>query len=454
MSQEQYSFLQAESELPGLVAQYAKVVVGGLLRKRPQLSIEGVPSPEDTVDWLRRNLTAEGASLVSFLDNVLYEEVSTSRVGVWVDYPEVAGEEETNLKPYPLVWPAESIINWQTSVDVTDRRHKLSRVVLRFYQEVPADDSDLHTDFTEYVKDLHLDEAGLYCINTYKLSRTPTEEKKEARARLPEGEVWELDGESVYPMVHGERLTFIPFWFLNGAIEPIEPILSPLVDREVALYNKMTRRNHLLYTASTFTPVIHSTMSEDDFQKIVSGGLGSWILLHPDDKVSALETPTAALSSLDTSIDHTVNELAKMGIRMLAPESGLQSGVALEIRNSAQTTQLGTLNVKISETMKEVLEFMVWWGTPGSSPDTIDVTFNLSMDFNPTPLGEGWMRMITEWYQERLISRSTWIEIARQNDILPDDYNDDTARVELDEDVFLPPPFDYSPTSEAVPDVE
>src|SRR5690606_35379887 len=96
------------------------------------------------------------------------------------------------------------------------------------------------------------------------------------------------------------------------------------------------------------TPVIMSDMSDKKFDEIVASGLGTWIKLDKDDDAKILDTPTEALEDMDRAISAVIEEMARMGIRMLSPETGEQSGVALEIRNAAQTAQLGTLNVKVS----------------------------------------------------------------------------------------------------------
>jgi hypothetical protein len=98
----------------------------------------------------------------------------------------------------------------------------------------------------------------------------------------------------------------IPAWPLNGSIDALEPMLSPIIDKELSLYNKLSRRNHLLYGASTYTPVIVSDMSDDDFQNIVDSGLGTWIRLRQGDDAKVLETPTAALQDMDRAIAATI----------------------------------------------------------------------------------------------------------------------------------------------------
>jgi hypothetical protein len=234
-------------------------------------------------------------------------------------------------------------------------------------------------------------------------------------------------------MSNGERLKIIPAWPLNGSIEALEPMLSPIIDKELSLYNKLSRRNHLLYGAATYTPVIISDMSDEDFENIVDGGLGTWIRLRQGDAAQVLETPTAALQDMDRAIAAAIEEMAKLGIRMLSPESA-QSGIALEIRNAAQTAQLGTLNNKVSATMSQIITFMINWRY-GSDLKPSDIQFSLSADFNPIPLGADWLRLATEWYQGGLIPRSVWLVILKQNDVIPPDYDDELGKLEITADM-------------------
>jgi hypothetical protein len=63
-----------------------------------------------------------------------------------------------------------------------------------------------------------------------------------------------------------------------------------------------------------------------------------------------------------------------------------------------------------------------------------DIEFNLSNDFSPSVAGDQAMRLVTEWYQSGLIGRSTFISVAKFNDFLPADYNDEEAIEEIQTD--------------------
>lgn len=447
MSQQQYAFYRSEGELPGLVAQYASVILGGLLRKPVSIELPDNVFPEGTEDWLRTKFGSDGTSLHSFLDDAIWEELQTSRAWCLVDYPKVPNsdlltqEELDNLAPYVMLIQAENVINWRKSFNPKTNKQQLSSLLFRYYSE-DYTNNQFHPDYVDTVTHYWLDESNLLVVDTY--VRKDTNET----LNVINGAVsnsYHTNGTSAdwvlqnteYPLMHGERLDFIPAYPLNGQIDPVEPILQPLIDREIALYNKISRRNHLLYGAATYTPVVMSDMTDDEFDDLVNAGLGSWIKLRAGDDVKALETPTSSLKDMETSIQNTIEEMAKMGIRMLAPEGGSNtSGVSLEIRNAAQTAQLGLLNTKISEVITQIIIVMLKWKYNIDIP-TKDVKFTLSADFNPTPVGADWMRLITEWYQQGIIPRSTFIAIAKFNDVLPADYNDEDGVAEIQSDPLV-----------------
>jgi hypothetical protein len=434
MSTAQYAFYRAEAELPGITAQFARMLVGGLLRKKPILRVP-TGFPEKAQSWLVNELGQDESTLVSFLDDLLWEEIQTSRAWVYVDHPQVldaddmSPEERELLKPYPVIWEAEFVINWRVSRD-TFGRSVLDRVVTKGYVE-KFDENEFHADYVETVWVHELDEAGHYRIRVFeredKTQEVPIVNNN--MAVVHDGKVF-VEGDPIENIrVNGEPLDFIPAWPLNGAVEPIEPVLLPIVDKEVALYNKISRRNHLLYGAATYTPWIKSDMTDDEFDKAVEQGLGTWMRLQKDDEIGVLKAPSDALSDMDRSIVSSIEEMAKLGIRMLSPETA-QSGVALQLRNASQTAQLGSLNNRVSSTMKQVFALLLNWRYDKEvSPS--DIEFNMTEDFDQTPLGADWLRLATEWYQEGLIPRSVWLNILKRNDMIEPEYDDEMGLKEI-----------------------
>jgi hypothetical protein len=451
MSWDQYTFYKAEAELPGLCSQYSRVLVGGLLRKSPQLGLpEGVE--EDALEWLTHDFTGDGRGLVGFLDEALREEVTTSRAWVAVSFPyvpeglELTPAQQKELKPFPVLFKAESVINWKEGINPLTRRKQLTRVIIRQLVEKPDVDNEFHDKLVDTVMVHEITPAGIYQIRTYEFVAQSTRDDAQVIAgeyrenyKVENGnESWELVATDI-PLSNGEPLPSLPIFPLNGTVQPTEPLLMPLINREIALYNKISRRNHLMYGAATYTPVVSSDMNDEEFEEVVAAGLGSWLKVRDGESIDVLDTPTNALKDMDRAIDSATVEMGRMGIRMLTPDVRDQSGVALEIRNAGQTAQLGTLNVKVSNVMARIIATMLNWRY-GSDYESNEINFELSADFNPAPLGADWLRLVTEWYDAGMVPRSLFIDIMKANDIIPPNYDDEAAKTEIMEDELITGP--------------
>ena len=443
MSQEQYQWYLAEAEWPGYSQQFARTLIGGLLRKNPRLVLPE-DAPEEAQEWLMNNFTGNDRSLVSFLDEALWEELTTSRAWVCVNYP-VTDEEEFSpeeLEPYPILLNGESIINWSEGLHPVTLSNTIDRLIVRFHVAQQDPENEFHDRYVDTVFDHYITAEGIYKIDTYERQDndasddTPVISGNILQNYVSSSEAWELVSEEI-PLRNGEPLQEIPIFPLNGRTEPEEPMLTNLINREVGLYNRISRRNHLLYGSASYTPVIRAdALADEDKQAIVSAGLGSWIFLGSQDSADILSAPTDALQDLDRAIEQTIEEMARLGMRILAPERGSTaetSGVALEIRNAAQTSQLATLNAKISESFRSIIAMMVNWRY-NTEYEPSDIEFEMSQDFSPVPTGADFMRLVTEWYQGGLIPRSVFLDVVKQNDLIPDDYDDEEGQAEIEAD--------------------
>lgn len=433
MSQAQYDFYRAEAELPGLVGQYARALVGGLLRKPPQFKLPEVLDNEENRTWLNNSFGAEGQSLMSFLDAALDEEMQTSRA--WVLIETNPGTNAAEVKPFAVKLPAESIINWRK-----DEKQQLVKLTIRYYSETFEQDNPHHPVYLDTVSDYNI-VNGLLEVTKYQRQLKTTEP---GTPNIADGGEWEVKG-TIYPVVRDQRMTFIPARPLNGSVEIVAPLNQTLVNREISLYNKVSRRNHLLYGACTYTPVISGNFaSADDFQnQVVDKGLGSWLNIPEGGSASVLATPTAAIKDINQSIEMNIADMARMGIRMLTPDgTPAESGVAIEIKNASQLSQLGLLNTKVSKTMEILISMMLFMKHEITFEDAQEQTsFTLSEDFSPAPIGADWMRLITEWYDSRKIPRSVFLSMAKINDLIPADYDDEQGQAEIEADPLIMDPM-------------
>ena len=304
-----------------------------------------------------------------------------------------------------------------------------------------------HPNFVDTVQIHRLDNEGLYYIETY------TNSNADNVTTFIDGQVlqnyssvnqdeWTLQNTNTNILINGERIDFIPFVPLNGSIDIVDPSFTPVVDREVALYNKISRRNHLLYLSATYTPVVSSdTLSESEKTELARQGLGTWMFVGKEDRIQTLATPTHSLTDMETAIKGAYEELTRIGVKMLSlePANADSSGVALQIRNAAQNAQIATLNAKVSDSIKKVILIMLRWKTGMEIPAS-EVRYNLSSDFNKLTTSTETIRLISEWYQSGIIPRTLFVEIMKNNDVLPSDYEDLSAVEEINSDELVMSP--------------
>ncbi|AEI71210.1 hypothetical protein [EBPR siphovirus 1] len=439
MSEAQYAFLKLEAELPCVTASFAKILVESLLRKRPTLEL----SDSEHQNWILDEFGQDGLPIEATLSDVLQEELATGRAWVFVEHPAVdaaqldalSEEERRAIRPYPVIRQAEEVINWNYTSDARGRR-QLTFVLIRSWESTYAI-GNVHPTVRQVLWHHYLNAEGNYAVGRWvgaAMDTLPTSAGRVEPASETSG--FEFAGE-VPVLVKGEPLRYIPAWPLSGKTELSLPPLMPLIQKEIGLYNKMTRRNHLLYNASTFTPVIISDLSDTEFDKVVGGGLGTWIKLPSDSKIDSLKTPTEALRDYETAISNGLLEMARLGVRMLSPETA-QSGVALEIRNASQTAQLGALNGSVSSTWRQVIRCMVHWYT-GKEPALEDVKFSLSADYLSSDRDANALRLVTEWYENGHIPRDVWVTMLRENNFLPDGYDDAEGLSRIRVKTAIPP---------------
>lgn len=417
MSQAQYNFYLAEAELPGISSQFYKILIGSLLKTAPDLGLPDSVS-EEGKDWLQHQFGQDNSSFQLFLKEALEEELATSRAWVFVDRPKVTNPSEKDtielqkLRPFPVLWKAEEIINWTEALSV-DGYKTLTQVILKQFKETTNPDDEFKKDVTEVYVVHELDASGFYQVRIFEKEKN--------------GE-WKINifTEILYNNV---RLEFIPAWPLNGQISVQEPALNTFVNKEISLYNKTTRRNHLLYGAATFTPYLATNMGAEAFDEIVNQGLGTWFKINHEDKVGILETPTDALQDYDRAILAGMDEMARLGIRLLTPEVA-QSGVALEIRNAAQTSQIGFLGQLLNIMFSRIFAFMLNWRYNLGITEK-DIALKVNVNFAQQAATVQWAELVTAWYENGLIPRSLWLSVIKTSEILPADYDDARGQEEI-----------------------
>ena len=86
-----------------------------------------------------------------------------------MDFPRTEGLSEDQLAylaPYPVIWKAEDIINYQTVRHPITGRPTLSRVVFRYISHRYTEENPFHPHYVPTVADHYLGEEG-YQVDFY-----------------------------------------------------------------------------------------------------------------------------------------------------------------------------------------------------------------------------------------------------------------------------------------------
>ena len=410
MTPAQYDLYKSEARLLGFSSEFVKQSVGAMLRKEPEVQF---PDDKDgaSVDWIRNRFTGDDKSLISFLDGAIPDQMQTGNTYVWVDYDDV------KERPVPVLIKGESVINWRIGDHPVTGKGGLMMLAVRTAEEITGE-NQFHPDKKDVVRVHSIDGAGEYVLHRY--------EENEA------GEWVVVDEQK--PLKGGVPLAFIPVEPLSGRVGITTPFMQTFVNGEVGHYNMNSRRNHLYFASSTFTPVITGVKKDTDRKAIARRGLGNIIFLDEGATASTLSTPTDQLKDLEAAIATEVANLAKLGNRALSPEaSSRESGVSLDIRNSASSTTLAAFSRRLASSMRKIVTLMVNWRN-GTDIDESKVVLTLSTNFSSPSAGEPAVANAIAMFEKDLIPSSVVYRVAKDNDFLPADLDESNLPKEIAED--------------------
>jgi len=408
MEQEKYQFYVSESEFPGFAAEFARLVVNGLTRKEPIMKLGFDDNMNQEIrEWILSDFGEDGMPFLALAARVIDDYLKTDHAWVYVETPDEDGE-----MPRAKYIHSENVVNWQLG-----DKDQLTLLVTRSYVQDPDSRDEFNPEMLPLYT-IHRLKDGIYNFEVLK----------------EDGTSW--DGSvKMGVQYNGKPLDFIPAWPIGGNICPGTSVLQPIIDKDVSLYNKMSRRNHLLYGSTAFTPIVYSDKKAEDINKYTRQGLGRWLHLGKEDKAEHLAMPTEGLKYMQEAISDNIDEMGRMGIRMLSPE-GNQSGVALQLRNASQVAKLGAVQTVISNTFSDIIRFMI------SFRYKIDVAFGqfdlgLSDDFQLQSTSKDILEFFTGLYERSLVPRSEWLRLLHQNGLISDNYDDEKGKLEIAEDEMV-----------------
>ena len=389
---------------------------GMVFRKDPTL--KGSTALTALLDDVNLN----GTSLVALAEQLVEELLTTTRVGVLVDFPQqptqaisVAQAEQLGQRPMMVLYTAESIINWRFTK--LGNRQVLSMVVLEEQREQPTTDDgyEVKTD-TQYRVLRLLD--GVYVQ-----------------------EVWEAGDNGSYvltqritPLMGGAALKAIPFYIfggkgLNMTAKLDVPVLKDLADVNLAHYRNSADYEHGLHRAGLPTPYVTGWRADPSGNNQVTIGPNSMLLLpDPQSTAGYMEFKGDGLKYITTEMQAKEQRMAALGATMLTPEKkAAAAAAALDIKRTGETSVLGGMVEGASNGLTAALKLFAEWAGEASTA----VPVELNLDFTTTVLSAQDIEALVKAWQASAISFDVLIYNLKGGDVVPESMTADDIRDQL-----------------------
>ncbi|MBW1784759.1 MAG: DUF4055 domain-containing protein [Deltaproteobacteria bacterium] len=375
---------------------------GMVFRKDPIIEV-----PE-ALEKLLENVDGNGTPVATFMENLVGEILSLNRVGVLVDFPETpsvrltqAQAEAAGRQPFLAMYRAEGIVNWRTKA--VGNRNVLSMVVLEEIRSTPSSkDKFANVSSTQY-RELFINDEGNYEQNVWIMNKKGTYEVTE----------------KIIPKMNGKALLEIPFIFFGAdstgmRIDP--PLLKDLADVNLGHFRNSADHEHGLHFAGIPTPVLIGYRPNEGDEPIQLGGDTLLIIADAGGDAKYLEFTGQGLDTIKTEMSAKEERMAALGARMLSSEkAGVESGDALTIKRTGETSMLAAVSNNTSLSMETVLKiFAMWAGYPSE-----DIGVKLNTDFVAINMDAN---SITAWlktWQSGGISHGDFVRIIKEGEAIP-----------------------------------
>jgi hypothetical protein len=397
--------------------------VGMLFRKPPVIE---VPT---SLDELLDDVTMSGVSFSNFAQDVTLEDLSISRVGVLVDYPDtsaylneegatitLAQAQALGFRPSMALYKAESIINWR--YEFIANRTILTQVRLSETASINKNEFEVETEERIRVLDLY---NGQY------------------RVRLFKAQNGEKIGWDIFPKINGVPLDEIPFYFIGpdgaGASELSEPVLIDLVDLNIKHYQVSADYEHGCHMTALPTPVISGADGGNmDGQGNVTqptyyiGSTTAW-LLPMGATAEFLEFHGQGLQSLEKNLERKEAQMASIGARMLTPDkAGVEAAETLAMRHSGEHSILSAIAIAVSEGLTKALKMFARF----ANADSNSIKFEINRDFMPFAITPQALTALLSTVQAGKMSPESFFDLLKRGDLVEQDltYEAEQARID------------------------
>lgn len=342
-SQAKYQAYKQRAVFYGAVARTVNALVGAVYRKEPAVAL---PSK---LEYLRKDATGTGMSLVELAINLSIEVMKTGRAGLFVDRPVDGGNA------YITVFDADDILNWAGDF-----------VVLEDEKLVPDEKDKFSMKEVEGFRELTLDQDGNYVVNVWG-----------TKANSKQYEIIQV----IQPLKNGRPLTYIPFTCVSPSGLDFEVDRPPILDMVNVLekhYQLSADYAAALHAVCVPTPYVTGIQSTDDFE--LNLGPDSAIILPTEGcKVGFLEFQGQGIGPVKDAITKLEGMLGALGARMVEATGSktlIETAEGVRTREAVATAILGSIIASVEAALEKCLRWIADW----DSIDTSEISVKLNRE--------------------------------------------------------------------------
>lgn len=415
MDKDEYEAYKSRAEWFNATGRTLEGLHGMMFRKPPDIAID------DALSQLLENVDGEGTAFEHFANDVTWDCAITGFGGVLVGAPYSEGvsrlaAEEGGLLPYMTFYNAERIINRHFAT--IGRRRTLDLVVLAETEEVKTAPYTYDTRIRHRVCELDAD--GYYMQTVY----------DENEAVLSQ----------VYPLKYGQRMHYIPFFFMPNN-KPYTPMMKSIADVNMAWYRKSADIENGAHWTGVPTPYSIGYVPEakvDEAGHEVAAEVmklgGSNFLYFPEGcSVGFLEFAGAGLARLAEMMKADEDRMAILGARIISAErNGVEAAETARIHRAGENSVLATFAREMSSGLTSALREYIEWCTGKDAADDVHIAINT--DYDAAGMSSGELTALVSCWQAGGISKRVLFQNMKQGELIEDALTFDDMQEEIDEE--------------------
>jgi hypothetical protein len=354
----------------GAMSRTVDAFIGMIMRTPPNI---------DNYNSLLDDVINSNQSIYEFTTSVIDDVLVKGFGGILVEHtPQVEGvmtlaqAQLMGSRPYLTFFEAKSILNW--------RCVKGNPVMVVLEEEDYVYSSEFEFKEECIYRVLDLDDQGYYRQRIFKRNERQPDE-------------FDLIQE-IWPLMNGNKITEIPFYFLGDA-EHLPPLID-LVDLNISHYMTTADLEAGCHWAGTPQPWIAGVQLEANDQLKFGGN--AWVFPDPSAKAQYLEFSGQGLGALEKRLEIKERQMAALGAKMLSDTVVAETATGASLRSSGEFSVLNNVAQVTSKVITRACTFMYQWA--GLAP----VKISLNTDYMPASASPQDIQAWLQAYQAGAIS--------------------------------------------------